>query len=121
MAQIVTIDRARWPVMTVFELALAHAITHEIMHSAADASTKLAHWFLQPVAEKQVTDALGRMEVQGWIVAADQHFSDWRLTPDGVETVTTLTGGSIRMLDRGQGLIKTSILLSLINSPKEPS
>jgi hypothetical protein len=121
MAEIVTIDRARWPVMTVFELALATAITYETMHSATEASAKLAHWFLQPVADSRVDDALARMEVQGWVVAGGQRFSDWHLTPDGVEIVTTLTGGSIRMLDRGQGLIKTSILLSLINSPKEPS
>ena len=121
MAEIVTIERARWPVMTVFELALAHAITHENLHSPAEASAKLADWFLQSVTENQVIDALARMEVQGWVVAAAQRFPDWHLTPAGVETVTTLTGGAIRMLDRGHGLIKTSILLSLINSPKEPT
>lgn len=121
MADIVTIDRARWPVMTVFELALANAITHEAIYSAAQASAKLADWFLQPVADSQVDGALARMAVQGWIATSGQHFSDWQLTPDGVEIVTTLSGGSIRMLDRGLGLIKTSILLSLINSPKEPS
>ena len=121
MAEVTSITPFRWRMMSVFELAVATAITYETMHSAAQTAARLAHWFLQPVADSQVTESLARMDAQGWITASGKRFSDWHLTPQGIDTITTLTGGSIRMIDRGQGLIKASILMGLIDKSKEPS
>ena len=121
MAQASTIKPYKWRAMSVFELAVANAITHEDMRSAAQTAARLAHWFLQPVTDSQVMESISRMHAQGWLTTAGQRFSDWHLTPEGIDTITTLTGGSFRMIDRGQGLIKASILMGLMNTSKEPS
>jgi hypothetical protein len=121
MAEVATIKPYKWRAMSVFELAVANAITHEDMRSAAQTAARLSHWFLQPVGDNQVTESITRMHAQGWITTFGQRFSDWHLTPEGIDTVSTLTGGSIRMIDRQQGLIKASILMGLVNNSKEPS
>lgn len=79
----------------------------------------LSDWFQKSVSASDVTWALSRMEELGWVRSAGIELSDYQLTPDGIDSVTTLYGGCIRMIDRGSGVLKVSYLLSLLDLPKE--
>jgi hypothetical protein len=58
---------------------------------------------------------VSRLIDRGWIHRSDNGDFDFCLTDAGVEAASTLSGGMIRMIDRGRGLLKTSFLLQSID------
>lgn len=115
-------DRAV-PDMTVFELALASAITRRMGAESDEEIVQLLEgWFMRPVRIPDALAALERMREKGWI-SHDGTLMGARLTDAGVEAVTHLYGGCIRMMDRGLGLLRVATLLSLFDGfkPEDPS
>lgn len=120
MAKITSIHREQdVPSMTVFELAVASAIGRQKPRDDTHLCDMLSDWFQKSVSASDVTWALSRMEELGWVRSAGIELSDYQLTPDGIDSVPTLYGGCIRMIDRGLGVLKVSYLLSLLDLPKE--
>lgn len=120
MAKIATIHREHnVPSMTVFELAIASAIGRQKPRDDTHLCDILSDWFQKSVSAVDVTWALSRMEDLGWVTSDGLALSDYHLTPEGIDSVTTLYGGCIRMIDRGLGVLKVSYLLSLLDLPKE--
>lgn len=120
MANIATIHREHdVPSMTVFELAVASAIGRQKPRDDTHLCDILSDWFQKSVSAVDVTWALSRLEELGWVSSDGGALSDYRLTPEGIDCVTTLYGGCIRMIDRGLGVLKVSYLLSLLDLPKE--
>ena len=109
-----------FPGMSVLELAIASAIGRQQLDDDRQLLLLLADWFQRPVSVTDVGSALHRMEHQGWVRVGGVRLVDYTLTPAGIDVVTTLYGGCIRMIDRGLGLLKVSTLLSLLDLPKEP-
>lgn len=120
MANISTLHRPHdLPGMTVLELAVASAIGRQKPEDDGHLCDMLSDWFQQAVSPVEIGGALSRMERQGWVCGGGAAMCDYRLTPQGIDTVTTLYGGCIRMIDRGLGLLKVSYLLGLLDLPKE--
>ncbi|GGD82104.1 hypothetical protein [Croceicoccus mobilis] len=107
------------PSMTVFELAVASAIGRQELSSNQDLMEILGDWFQRSVDDRDVVSALSKMEQQGWVRQAGETLVAYRLTPMGIDYVTTLYGGCIRMIDRGLGILKVSFLLQALEFPKE--
>ena len=63
--------------------------------------------------------ALDSMVERGIVRRGDEALCGYGLTPDGINAVTTLYGGCIRMIDRGLGLLDPTMILALLNLTKE--
>lgn len=107
------------PDMTVFELALASAVTRRMGATSDEEIAQLLEgWFMRPVRVPEALAALDRMRGQGW-VSHDGTLMGARLTdPLGIDVVTQLYGGCIRMMDRGLGLLRVGALLSIFDGFK---
>lgn len=109
----------RVPDLSVFELAVASAISRQIITSDEDLQEILSDWFLRQVRVPDVSAALESMVARGIVRRGDEALCAYGLTPDGINAVTTLYGGCIRMIDRGLGLLNPAMILSLLNLTKE--
>jgi hypothetical protein len=120
MSEIIQIhaDR-RVPELSVFELAVASAISRQVITSDEDLQDILSDWFLRQVRVPDVSLALENMVERGLVRRADDTLCAYGLTSDGINAVTTLYGGCIRMIDRGLGLLDPTMILSLLNLTKE--
>lgn len=106
-------DRAL-PEMTVFELAVASAVSRRRVGDDAEVAELLSDWFQFPVRVPDAQLALSRLAGRGW-VAPGATMADALLTEAGIDAVTVLYGGAIRMLDRGMGLLHVGTLLTLFD------
>lgn len=105
--------------MTVLELAIANAVARDDPRAVEELRAILENWFQRPVSEADVSAALGDLEEKGWMRLGEQT-AGHTLTPSGVDTVTTLHGGCIRMIDRGLKLFEVARFLNLLARDKEP-
>lgn len=105
--------------MSVFELAVAWAIGHQRLLDDAEFVETLSDWFQRSVSPDELRDALGRMTDRGWVRPGGEGLFAYRLTPKGIEYVATLVGGTIRMIDRGLGVLKVPFLLKLVELARE--
>jgi hypothetical protein len=109
----------RVPNLSVFELAVASAISRRVITTDEDLQEILSDWFLRQVRVPDVSAALDSMVERGIVRRGDEALSGYGLTPDGINAVTTLYGGCIRMIDRGLGLLDPTMILALLNLTKE--
>jgi hypothetical protein len=109
----------RVPELSVFELAVASAISRQVITSDEDLQDILSDWFLRQVRVPDVSTALESMVARGIVRRGDEALCAYGLTADGINAVTTLYGGCIRMIDRGLGLLDPSMILALLNLTKE--
>lgn len=107
-----------FPPMTVLELAIANAIARDDPRAIEELRAILENWFQRPVSEAEVNAALGDLEEKGWMRLGERT-AEHTLTPSGIDTVTALHGGCIRMIDRGLGLFEIAQFLSQLNRNKE--
>ena len=116
-------DRAV-PDMTVFELALASAITRRMGAERDEEIVQLLEgWFMRPVRIPDALAALERMREKGWGSHDGTLIGAQRTDPVGIDVVTRLYGACIRMMDRGLGLLQVGALLSIFDGfkPEDPS
>jgi len=113
-----------FPPMSVLELALAQALTREKPQALEDVRHTLSDWFLRSVSEADITAALRHMEREGWMAdhsgEGPSETRSWLLTAEGIDVVTSLYGGAIRMIDRGVDLKRCLALLEALTSQEEP-
>jgi len=75
-------------------------------------------WFLRPATVGELAASIKRLLDRGSITRMSDGDFDFCLTPAGVEATTTLSGGMIRMIDRGRGYFKTAFLLQMLDLEK---
>ena len=115
-ADIVALERDDpFPPAQVLELAVSVAIGRDLAASEADMFRRIEDWFLRPATRAELKASVSRLIDRGWIHRSDNGDFDFCLTDAGVEAASTLSGGMIRMIDRGRGLLKTSFLLQSID------
>ena len=112
-ADIVALQRDDpFPPAQVLDLAVSVAIGRELAASESEMFERIEDWFLRPATRAELKASVSRLIDRGWIHrSSDDDDFDLCLTDAGVEAATTLSGGMIRMIDRGRGLIQTSFLL----------
>ncbi|MBL4641285.1 MAG: hypothetical protein JKX86_05645 [Verrucomicrobiales bacterium] len=115
-ADIVALERDDpFPPAQVLDLAVSVAIGRDLAASEADMFRRIEDWFLRPATRAELKASVSRLIDRGWIHRSDNGDFDFCLTDAGVEAASTLSGGMIRMIDRGRGLLKTSFLLQSID------
>ena len=115
-ADIVALERDDpFPPAQVLDLAVSVAIGRDLAASEADMFRRIEDWFLWPATRAELKASVSRLIDRGWIHRSDNGDFDFCLTDAGVEAASTLSGGMIRMIDRGRGLLKTSFLLQSID------
>ena len=115
-ADIVALQRDDpFPPAQVLDLAVSVAIGRDLAASEADMFRRIEDWFLRPATRAELKASVSRLIDRGWIHRSDNGDFDFCLTDAGVEAASTLSGGMIRMIDRGRGLLKTSFLLQSID------
>ena len=118
-ADIVAIDSSDpFPPAQVLDLAVSVAIGRELADSEADMFKQIEDWFLRPASRPELMASVARLIDRGWIHRSGDDLFDFCLTEAGVDAATTLSGGMIRMIDRGRGLLKTSYLLQMLDIEK---
>jgi DNA-binding PadR family transcriptional regulator len=98
--------------MSVGELALASHIGRDRDATLESAARELSDWFLRRISPPDLQPLLNSMSSAGFIIPDASTSSGYTLTIDGVDAVTCLYGGSIRMIDRGEGIINASWVLN---------
>ena len=116
-ADIVALQRDDpFPPAQVLDLAVSVAIGRELAASESEMFERIEDWFLRPATRAELKASVSRLIDRGWIHRSnDDDDFDLCLTDAGVEAPTTLSGGMIRMIDRGRGLIQTSFLLQSLD------
>ena len=105
-----------FPPAQVLDLAVSVAIGRELAASESEMFERIEDWFLRPATRAELKASVSRLIDRGWIHrSSDDDDFDLCLTDAGVEAATTLSGGMIRMIDRGRGLIQTSFLLQSLD------
>ncbi|MEE4208873.1 MAG: hypothetical protein V2I43_06375 [Parvularcula sp.] len=104
-----------FPPGEVLDLALSVAIGGDLARTRAELSGLVADWFLRPASDAEISASIGRLLARGQISRFGEGEFDFCLTETGIDSTTTLSGGMIRMIDRGRGLIKTSFLLQMLD------
>jgi hypothetical protein len=99
----------------VLDLAVSVAIGRDLARTRAEMFGLVADWFLRPASDGEISASIGRLLARGQISRFGEGEFDFCLTEAGVDATTTLSGGMIRMIDRGRGLIKTSFLLQMLD------
>lgn len=112
-------DRAL-PDLSVFELAVASAISRQTIASDEDLQEVLSDWFVRSIRVPEVSKALDRMIDRGLVRRADETLCHHSLTGDGIRVVTALYGGCIRMIHRGLGSLDLSTIHDILKIAKEP-
>ena len=113
------LDNRPFPDLTVFEFAVASAISRQVIATDEELQEVLSDWFLRQVRPAEVAAALDSMAMRGIVRRGDDTLCGYGLTSEGINAVATLYGGCIRMIDRGLGLLNTPMILSLLNLIKE--
>lgn len=105
------------PDLTVFEMALITAITRAAPHLGEDGiAARLSDWFLQPVRVPETRLAMDGLVQKGMLEPSPTGaVHECMPTMKGIDCVTTLYGGCIRMLDRGMGLLNVRLLSNLFD------
>lgn len=116
VADIVALERDDpFPPAQVLDLAVSVAIGRDLAASEAEMFRRIEDWFLRPASRAELKASVSRLIDRGWLHRSDNGDFDFCLTDAGVEAASTLSGGMIRMIDRGRGLLKTSFLLQSID------
>lgn len=87
-------------------------------HSEPFPPALIKDWFLRPATVGELAASIKRLLDRGSITRMSDGDFDFCLTPAGVEATTTLSGGMIRMIDRGRGHFKTAFLLQMLDLEK---
>lgn len=105
-----------FPPAHVLDLAVSVAIGRDLAANESEMHSRIEDWFLRPATRAELKASVSRLIDRGWIHRSnDNDDVDFCLTEAGVEAATTLSGGMIRMIDRGRGLIQTSFLLQSLD------
>jgi len=107
-----------FPHAQVLDLAVSVAIGRNLAASEADMLALIQNWFLRPASASELSASLARLQDKGWIECLSATPFDFGLTEEGVDATTTLSGGMIRMIDRGRGHFKTAFLLQMLELEK---
>lgn len=107
--------------LSVFELAVASAISRQAINTDDDLKEVLSDWFQRAIVVPDVSAALDSLIARGLVRACEGELCQFNLTAEGIATVSTLYGGCIRMIDRGLGLLSASMILNRLNLSKEPT
>lgn len=99
----------------VLDLAVSVAIGRDLARTRAEMFGLVSDWFLRPASDGEISASIGRLLARGQISRFGEGEFDFCLTEEGVNSTTTLSGGMIRMIDRGRGLIKTSFLMQMLD------
>lgn len=106
------------PSAQVLDLAVSVAIGRDLARSEAEMTALIGDGFLRPASSSELAASLGRLLDRGAIARMDEGSFDVCLTDAGVEATTRLSGGMIRMIDRGRGYLKTAFLLQMLDVEK---
>lgn len=107
-----------FPSAEVLDLAVSVAIGRDLASDEGEMFQRIEDWFLRPASRSELMASVARLIDRGWVHRMDDEGFDLCLTDAGVDATTTLSGGMIRMIDRGRGLIKTSFLLQSLDLQK---
>ena len=107
-----------FPPAQVLDLAVSVAIGRDLARSETEMFALIKDWFLRPATVGELAASIKRLLDRGSITRMSDGDSDFCLTPAGVEATTTLSGGMIRMIDRGRGYFKTAFLLQMLDLEK---
>lgn len=107
-----------FPQAQVLDLAVSVAIGHDLARSEADMVGLINDWFLRPATPSELAASIARLLDRGSIIRISDDGFEFCLTDTGVDTTTTLSGGMIRMIDRGRGYFKTAFLLQVLDLEK---
>lgn len=99
------------PELSVFELAVARAMTRPVVQDCEQIRVMLSVWFLQDVRMRDIEDALCSMAERGFVRTGAEGAETCALTEYRITAVTTLYGGCIRMIDR------VPAIFSLLQTP----
>ena len=102
----------------VLDLAVSVAIGRDLASSEAEMFALISDWFLRPLSSSELSASLARLLDRGSITRLSDEAFDFCLTDAGVDATTTLSGGMIRMIDRGRGHIKIAYLLQMLELEK---
>lgn len=108
----------QFPAAQVLDLAVSVAIGRDLIASEEDMFSRIQDWFLCKASKADLTASIARLSDLGWISPASENPFDFCLTPKGIDGATTLSGGMIRMIDRGRGHLKTAFLLQMLELDK---
>lgn len=109
---------APFPAAQVLDLAVSVAIGRDLARSEDEMFALIENWFLRPATHAELRLSITRLLDSGVIERACEGDMGFCLTERGVEATTTLSGGMIRMIDRGRGYIKTAFLLEMLDLEK---
>ncbi|MEO1489383.1 MAG: hypothetical protein AAFR88_08125 [Pseudomonadota bacterium] len=107
--------RDPFPPAQVLDLAVSVAIGRDLAASEEAMLGLIAEWFLRPASRAELAASLARLQHKGWIARSNEPGFDFCITDAGVDAATTLSGGMIRMIDRGRGHFKTAFLLQMLD------
>ena len=107
-----------FPAAEVLDLAISVAIGRHLAASETEMFARIQDWFLRPASKAELMAAVARLLDRGWISRAGENGFDFCLTDAGIDGTTTLSGGMIRMIDRGRGHLKTAFLLQMLELDK---
>lgn len=107
-----------FPSAEVLDLAVSVAIARDLASTETEMLDRINDWFLHPASQSELMASIVRLIDRGWIHRSSDEGFDYCLTEEGVDATTTLSGGMIRMIDCGRGLIKTSFLLQAMDLQK---
>ncbi|MEM6409972.1 MAG: hypothetical protein AAF683_00385 [Pseudomonadota bacterium] len=104
-----------FPSAEVLDLALSVAIGRDLAASEDEMFSLVEDWFLRPASKSELMASVARLIDRGWVNRSSHEDFDYCLTEEGVDATATLSGGMIRMIDRGRGLIKTAYLIQAMD------
>ena len=109
-----------FPSVEVLDLAISVAIGRDLAASEEEMFSRIQDWFLRPASRSELMASIGRLLDLGWISrrSGTEAKFDFCLTDVGIDGATTLSGGMIRMIDRGRGHLKTAFLLQMLELDK---
>jgi hypothetical protein len=118
-ATVLPFGKARpFPSAQVLDLAVAVAIGRDLARTEADLLARIEDWFLCPATRSEIAGSIARLLEKDWARRSDAGDCALCLTEAGIAATTTLSGGMIRMIDRGRGLFKTAFLLQMLDFGK---
>lgn len=104
-----------FPRAQVLDLAVSVAIGRDLATTEDEIAKHVENWFMRPIGEPELVASVARLIDRGWVKAFGPTGSGYCLTQLGVDATTTLSGGMIRLIDRGRGLLKASFLLQSLD------
>lgn len=107
-----------FPLAQVLDLAIAVAIGRDLARTEAELVERIEDWFRRPANGSEVAGAIARLIDKDWARRLSEGECSFCLTEAGIAATTTLSGGMIRMIDRGRGLFRTAFLLQMLDLGK---